>query len=236
MAGLHVGVDIGGTFTDCVVITEKGSVVTTKSPSTPPHFADGMVSALELASKELDLKFSDFCEKISVLTHGTTVGTNALIQRRGAKVGLITTKGHEDAIHIMRGSRGVTSRNLNQVVHFPESQKPVPIVPKKWIRGISERVDCMGAVVVPINKEDVEKAITELLDQGVEAIAVCLLWSFKTTAHELYVKERIQKRAPGIFVSCSVDLAPKWGEYERMTATALNAYIGPITSDYLKKT
>ena len=167
MAGLHVGVDIGGTFTDCVVITEKGSVVTTKSPSTPPHFADGMVSALELASKELDLKFSDFCEKISVLTHGTTVGTNALIQRRGAKVGLITTKGHEDAIPIMRGSRGVTSRNLNQVVHFPESQKPVPIVPKKWIRGISERVDCMGAVVVPINKEDVEKAITELLDQGV---------------------------------------------------------------------
>ena len=235
MAGLHVGVDIGGTFTDCVVITEKGSVVTTKSTSTPPHFADGMVSALELASKELDLKFSDFCEKISVLTHGTTVGTNALIQRRGAKVGLITTKGHEDAIHIMRGSRGVTPRNLNQVVHFPESQKPVPIVPKKWIRGISERVDCMGAVVVPINKDDVEKAITELLDQGVEAIAVCLLWSFKTTAHELYVKERIQKRAPGIFVSCSVDLAPKWGEYERMTATALNAYIGPITSDYLKK-
>ena len=235
MAGLHVGVDIGGTFTDCVVINEKGSVITTKSPSTPPHFADGMVAALEAASKELNLKFSDFCEKISVLTHGTTVGTNALIQRRGAKVGLITTKGHEDAIHIMRGSRGVTSRNLNQVVHFPESQKPVPIVPKKWVRGISERVDCMGAVVVPINKEGVETAITELLEQGVEAIAVCLLWSFKTPEHELYVKERILKRAPHVFVSCSVDLAPKWGEYERMTATALNAYIGPITSDYLRK-
>jgi len=235
MPGLHVGVDIGGTFTDCVVITEKGAVVTTKSPSTPPHFADGMVSALELASKELGLEFSDFCEKIAVLTHGTTVGTNALIQRRGAKVGMITTKGHEDAIHIMRGSRGVTSRNLNQVVHFPESQKPVPIVPKKWIRGVSERVDCMGAVVVPINKDDVEQAITELLDQGVEAIAVCLLWSFKTPAHEQYIKERILKRAPHIFVSCSVDLAPKWGEYERMTATALNAYIVPVTSDYLKK-
>ncbi|MBM3374922.1 MAG: hydantoinase/oxoprolinase family protein [Betaproteobacteria bacterium] len=235
MTGLHVGVDIGGTFTDCVVITEKGSVVTTKSPSTPPHFADGMVSAMELASAELGLVFKDFCQKISVLTHGTTVGTNALIQRRGAKVGLITTKGHEDAIHIMRGSRGVTSRNLNQVVHFPESQKPVPIVPKKWVRGVSERVDCMGEVIVPINKDDVEQAITELLDQGVEAIAVCLLWSFKTPAHERYIKERILKRAPDMFVSCSVDLAPKWGEYERMTATALNAYIGPVTSDYLKK-
>jgi N-methylhydantoinase A len=235
MPGLHVGVDIGGTFTDCVVITEKGAVVTTKSPSTPPHFADGMVSAMELASAELGLVFKDFCQKISVLTHGTTVGTNALIQRRGAKVGLITTKGHEDAIHIMRGSRGVTSRNLNQVVHFPESQKPVPIVPKKWVRGVSERVDCMGEIVVPLNKEDVERAITELLDQGVEAIAVCLLWSFKAPAHERYIKERILKRAPHVFVSCSVDLAPKWGEYERMTATALNAYIGPVTSDYLKK-
>lgn len=235
MPGLHVGVDIGGTFTDCVVITEKGAVVTTKSPSTPPHFADGMVSAMELASAELGLVFKDFCQKISVLTHGTTVGTNALIQRRGARVGLITTKGHEDAIHIMRGSRGVTSRNLNQVVHFPESQKPVPIVPKKWVRGVSERVDCMGEIVVPLNKEDVERAITELLDQGVEAIAVCLLWSFKAPAHERYIKERILKRAPHVFVSCSVDLAPKWGEYERMTATALNAYIGPVTSDYLKK-
>lgn len=235
MPGLHVGVDIGGTFTDCVVITEKGAVVTTKSPSTPPHFADGMVSAMELASAELGLVFKDFCQKISVLTHGTTVGTNALIQRRGAKVGLITTKGHEDAIHIMRGSRGVTSRNLNQVVHFPESQKPVPIVPKKWVRGVSERVDCMGEIVVPLNKENVERAITELLDQGVEAIAVCLLWSFKAPAHERYIKERILKRAPHMFVSCSVDLAPKWGEYERMTATALNAYIGPVTSDYLKK-
>jgi N-methylhydantoinase A len=93
----------------------------------------------------------------------------------------------------------------------------------------------MGEVIVPINKDDVEQAITELLDQGVEAIAVCLLWSFKTPAHERYIKERILKRAPDMFVSCSVDLAPKWGEYERMTATALNAYIGPVTSDYLKK-
>jgi N-methylhydantoinase A len=235
MRGLHVGVDIGGTFTDCVVITEKGAIVTTKSPSTPPHFADGMMAALEQAGKELGLTFSEFCDKIAVLTHGTTVGTNALIQRRGAKVGLITTRGHEDAIHIMRGSRGVTSRNLNQVVHFPESQKPVPIVPKKWVRGVSERVDCMGQTIVPISKTDVDQAITELLEQGVEAIAVCLLWSFKSPAHEQYIKQQILKRAPNVFVSCSVDLAPKWGEYERMTATALNAYIGPVTSDYLKK-
>ncbi|MGA1167199.1 MAG: hydantoinase/oxoprolinase family protein, partial [Burkholderiaceae bacterium] len=152
----------------------------------------------------------------------------------GAKVGLITTLGHEDAIHIMRGSRGVTSRNLNQVVHFPESQKPDPIVPKRLIRGVSERVDCFGEVVVPLNQQQVDQAIDELLALGVEAFAVCLLWSFKHPEHEHQVAQRIRAKAPAAFVSCSVDLAPKWGEYERMTATALNAYIGPVTSRYLR--
>jgi N-methylhydantoinase A len=147
---------------------------------------------------------------------------------------LITTLGHEDAIHIMRGSRGVTSRNLNQVVHFPESQKPDPIVPKRLIRGVSERVDCFGEVVVPLNQQQVDQAIDELLALGVEAFAVCLLWSFKHPEHEHQVAQRIRAKAPAAFVSCSVDLAPKWGEYERMTATALNAYIGPVTSRYLR--
>jgi len=111
-ATFHVGVDIGGTFTDCVVVDGQGRLIAAKSPSTPPHFAQGMLSAMGLAAKQLGLDFADFCQRIAVLTHGTTVGTNALIQRRGSKLGLITTKGHEDAIHIMRGSRGVTSRNL----------------------------------------------------------------------------------------------------------------------------
>jgi N-methylhydantoinase A len=187
-----------------------------------------------VAAQRLGLDMPSFCASIRMLTHGTTVGTNALIQRRGAKVGLITTLGHEDAIHIMRGSRGVTSRNLNQVVHFPESQKPDPIVPKRLIRGVSERVDCFGEVVVPLNQQQVDQAIDELLALGVEAFAVCLLWSFKHPEHEHQVAQRIRAKAPAAFVSCSVDLAPKWGEYERMTATALNAYIGPVTSRYLR--
>ncbi|TMG99360.1 MAG: hydantoinase/oxoprolinase family protein, partial [Betaproteobacteria bacterium] len=148
-------------------------------------------------------------------------------------VGLITTRGHEDAIHIMRGSRGVTSRDIRKVVHFPESQKPVPIVPKRLIEGVSERVDCFGEVVVPLNETDAVNAIRRLLAQDVEAIAVCFLWSFKHTRHELRVKEMIRDLSPHVFVSCSVDIAPKWGEYERMTATALNAYIGPVMAKYL---
>jgi N-methylhydantoinase A len=228
-----VGVDIGGTFTDCVVLDRKGRITATKSPSTPGNFAEGMLAALEVAAERLGLGFEQFCAEIGVLTHGTTVGTNALIQRKGAKTGLITTKGHEDAIHIMRGSRGVTSRDLRKVVHFPESQKPVPIVPKRLIAGVSERVDCFGEVVVPLNEEQAEAAIRALLAAGVEAIAVCFLWSFKNPAHELRVKQMIRDIAPRVFVSCSVDIAPKWGEYERTTATVLNGYLGPVMVRYL---
>src|SRR6266704_1015731 len=133
----------------------------------------------------------------------------------------------------MRGSRGVSSRDIAKVVHFPSSQKPVPIVPKRLIEGVSERVDCFGEVVVPLNESQAEAAIRRLVVQGVEAIGVCFLWSFKYPRHEQRVKEMIRKIAPELFVSCSTDIAPKWGEYERVTATALNAYIGPVMAKYL---
>jgi N-methylhydantoinase A len=233
VSSLLVGVDIGGTFTDCVVLDRGGGITATKSPSTPEDFAEGMLAAMRLAAERLGLSFERFCREVAVLTHGTTVGTNSLIQRKGARVGLITTRGHEDAIHIMRGSRGVTARDIRKVVHFPESRKPVPIVPKRFIEGVSERVDCFGEVVVPLNETEVEVAIRRLVDQEVAAIGVCFLWSFKEPRHELRVKEMIRDLAPHLFVSCSVDIAPKWGEYERMTATVLNAYIGPVMARYL---
>ena len=233
MKTFQVGVDIGGTFTDCVVIGSDGEMVSAKSPSTPPNFSQGMINAMTVAAETLGLTFETFCPRITVLTHGTTVGTNALIQRRGARVGLITTRGHEDVIHIMRGSRGITSRDLNKVVHFPESQKPDPIIPKRYIAGVSERMDCNGAIVVPLNEAEVTAAIDDLLSKGVEAIAICLLWSFKDPQHERRIADMVRQRAPDVFVTCSHEIAPKWGEYERTTATALNAYIGPVTSRYL---
>ena len=233
MAGFLVGVDIGGTFTDCVAMGPDGSITATKAPSTPGNFAQGMLAALRIAGERRGLSFEKFCRQIEVLTHGTTVGTNTLIQRKGARVGLITTRGHEDAIHIMRGSRGVTSRDIRKVVHFPESSKPVPIVPKRLIEGVSERVDCFGEIVVPLNEAEAEAAIRRLVQAGVEAIGVCFLWSFRRADHELRVKEMIRRIAPKLFVSCSVEIAPKWGEYERVTATALNAYLGPVMARYL---
>jgi N-methylhydantoinase A len=233
MASYLVGVDIGGTFTDCVVIDEAGAVVTAKSPSTPGDFSQGMLNAMAAAAGQLGTDLEGLCRSTALLSHGTTIGTNAIVQHRGARVGLITTKGHSDVIHIMRGSRGITGRDIRKVVHFPESDKPDPIVPKRLIEGVSERVDCFGEVVVPLNEEEAEAAIRRLLDKGVDAIAVCFLWSFRHPAHELRVKEMIRRIAPSVFVTTSSELVPKWGEYERVTAVALNAYVGPLTSGYL---
>ncbi len=235
MGSYLVGVDIGGTFTDCVVIDESGAVTTAKAPSTPGNFAQGMIDAILGAAEKLGIAPARLYEQVALLSHGTTVGTNAVVQKRGARIGLITTKGHNDVIHIMRGSRGIGGRDVRQVVHFPESRKPDPIVPKRLIEGVSERVDCFGKVVVPLNEEEAEAAIRRLLEKGVEAIAICFLWSFLHPAHEHRLRDMVKRLAPDLFVTCSADLVPKWGEYERTTATAINAYIGPLTSGYLSE-
>jgi N-methylhydantoinase A len=233
--GYLVGIDIGGTFTDCAIVDRAGRLLTTKVPSTPTDFSRGMMDALGAGASELGLELGEFCRDIAFLSHGTTVGTNTIIQKKGARVGLVTTRGHEDAIHIMRGSRGYSGRDIRKVVHFPETSKPVPIVPKRLIRGVSERVDCFGEVVVELNEPQAERAIRELLAEGVQAIAVCFLWSFRNPKHELRVRDMVRSASKEVFVTCSVDIAPKWGEYERVTATALNAYLGPVMTGYLDR-
>jgi N-methylhydantoinase A len=199
--GFLVGIDIGGTFTDCAIVDRAGKLLTTKVPSTPTDFSRGMLDALGAGAEQLGMSMDAFCRDISFLSHGTTVGTNTIIQKRGAKVGLITTRGHEDAIHIMRGSRGYGGRDIRKVVHFPETSKPKPIVPKRLIRGISERVDCFGEIVVELNEKEAEAAIRDLLAQGVEAIAICFLWSFRNPSHEQRVKELVKSISKDIFVT-----------------------------------
>jgi N-methylhydantoinase A len=231
--GFVIGIDTGGTFTDCVVIDAGGRIVTAKASSTPGDFSEGVMESLRLAGQALGLTTEALLRDTERLALGTTVGTNAMLQRRGAKVGLITTRGHRDVIHIMRGARGVPGLNNVQVLHFPESGKPDPIVPKPLIAEVSERVDCKGAVVVELNEEEAEAAIRTLVGKGVEAIAICFLWSFKHAEHERRVKRMVETLAPDVFVCCSADLIPRWGEYERTVATVLNAYLGPVMSRYL---
>src|SRR5215470_3906973 len=219
MADFILGIDTGGTFTDCVVIDGTGQITTAKSPSTPADFSQGVLDALELAAGRLGLSAGELLSRTSRLALGTTVGTNTLLQRRGARVGLITTRGHKDVIHIMRGARGVPGLESAQVLHFPESGKPdPPLVPKTLIAEVSERVDCKGDVVVELNEEEAEAAIQKLVARGAEAIAICFLWSFRYPEHERRVKAMAERLAPGLFVCCSVDLVPRWGEYERTAA------------------
>jgi N-methylhydantoinase A len=235
MASFLCGLDIGGTFTDCVLIDETGRLTIAKAPSTPKNFADGVLEALRRAGARVGLELAPLLASITMLNHGTTAGTNAIIQRRGAKVGLITTMGHNDVIHIMRGSRGLSGQDIKLIVHIPESSKPEPIIPKRLIRGVSERIDCFGKVVVELNEEEARAAIKSLVDMGIEALAICFLWSFLEPKHERRVKEIAAEIAPHLYVTCSYELAPKWGEYERTTAVALNAYIGPLTVGYLSR-
>jgi N-methylhydantoinase A len=230
------GIDTGGTFTDCVVVDGDGRIVTAKAPSTPEDFSQGVLDSLALAAEKLGLGTEALLRRTTRLALGTTVGTNALLQRRGAKVGLITTRGHRDVIHIMRGARGVPGIASETVLHFPESGKPdPPIVPKTLIAEVSERVDCKGQVVVELNEDEAEVAIRRLVSKGVEAIAICFLWSFKLPEHERRVKTLAERIAPDLFVCCSVDLVPRWGEYERTAATVINAYLGPVTGAYMDR-
>ena len=235
MSSYLCGLDIGGTFTDCVLIDEDGRLTIAKAPSTPGNFAEGVIEAIERAAVKVGLRMSELLDNISVLSHGTTIGTNTVIQRKGAKVGLLTTKGHSDVIHIMRGSRGLSGQDIKLIVHFPESSKPDPLIPKRLIRGISERVDCFGKVVVELNEDEARSAIRFLRDAGCEALAICCLWSFLEPKHEQRIKALAEEIAPDLYITCSTELAPKWGEYERTTAVALNAYIGPITVGYVTR-
>lgn len=230
-----IGLDIGGTFTDCVIIDTAGRVVCAKAPSTPPEFHTGVIDALAAGARQLGMSVEALCKAAQVISHGTTVGTNTLIQERGARVGLLTTRGHEDSLHIMRGSRGLNGKDIRAITHFPDGIKPKPLVPKQLIEGVHERIDSFGRVVVPLNLPATEAAIDRLLDAGVESIAICFLWSFRNPAHEQAVRELVERRAGGVFTTCSAELVPKWGEYERMTAAVLNAYIGPVTSRYLRE-
>lgn len=232
--GYFCGVDIGGTFTDCVAIDDGGAITLAKSPSTPPNFATGFLNAIEAAAGRLGLGLDEFLAQTELLLHGTTVGTNVFVQMRGAKTGLITTRGHRDALIIMRSFGRSAGLPIERLLHTSRHRKPEPIVPPELIKEVSERVDWAGDVVLSLNEDEVRLAIMELVEQGVEAIAISFLWGFVNSEHELRVKQMVRELAPDVFISCAHELIAKPGEYERTAAAVINAFIGPSTSNYLR--
>jgi N-methylhydantoinase A len=227
-----IGIDTGGTFTDCVILNEDGTIKIGKALSTPHDFSIGTSNSLQTTYESAGLEMRQLKHAQGFL-HGTTITTNAMVTRKGCKVGLLTTKGHRDAIFYMRVTGRVAGLSDDKLYNYPFTGKPDPIVPKTLVREIPERIDYKGAVIVPMNIEKTKDAIQALVDEGVDAIAVSLLWSFRNPEHENLVKELIHDIAPHIYVSISSEIAPKLGEYERTITTIVNCYTQPLLSNYL---
>jgi N-methylhydantoinase A len=230
-----VAVDSGGTFTDCVVLDGRGLATRAKAPSTPPAFEEGVLQAVGEAARRLDLPLERLLAETSLFAHGTTVATNILITGTGAKTALLTTRGHEDAILIGRTTQKVAGLSETEIIDVANLAKADPLVPRSRIHGVDERVDRDGRVVAPLHVERLDALADRLREEGVEAIAVSLLWSFLNPEHERRVRGRLtEDGANGWFVTASSDLVPVIREYERTSTTVLNAYLTPGVRGYLE--
>jgi N-methylhydantoinase A len=229
-----VGVDIGGTFTDCVVVDGTGTVTIGKSLSTPRDFSEGALNAVGDAAQNLGMINAEELLKASRLFfHACTIGDNTLITRAGAKTGLIITKGFGDTLHMMRGrvAEGLTE---TEIAHRAAMTKPTPFVPRKLVEEVPERTDYKGNILIGLDVNAAERAIERLISEGVESIAVCFLWSIMNDSNEKQLASILNSKFPQLFVTLSSDVAPYLGEYERCATTVFNAYIGPKISSYLQ--
>ena len=222
MVTLRVGVDIGGTFTDIVVLGSDGSIHTKKVSSSVDDYARAIVDGLAELFAETGLSGA----AIDEIRHGTTVASNAILERKGARVGLITTKGFRDVLEI----RTLRMPRLYDLTWT----KPPPMVERYLRKVVDERIDTRGNVERALDPADAARVIDTLLAEKVEAIAVCLINSFTNPAHELMVKEIVQRKAPHIPLSVSFEVLPEIKEYERTSTTAINAYVMPIVATYLR--
>ncbi len=231
-----IGVDTGGTFTDVAAINEQGKVLTAKSATTPHDFSIGVMNALEELAKSLQIPMGELLGKCQTFKHGTTIATNALITRTGAKVGLITTRGFEDTTLIARAIGRVAGLGEEEIKHQASCVKPEPLIPRELIRGVTERIDSQGNVLIPINLEEAKDAISSLVeDCAIDALAVNFLFSFMNPIHEKKIKEMLKEMygANGVFCSFAYELVPVVREYARSNTVLINSFLGKTVSNYI---
>lgn len=226
-----VSVDIGGTFTDCVVVDGEGATTTAKARSTPAdNFQSGFFESIEAAAAKRGLDAEDLLEDAVRVAHGSTVATNIMVEKGGADVALITTKGHEDTLDLTKGMGRIHGEPPENLLRIANARKPDPLVPESSIFGVTERIDSDGDVVVELDEAEVRDAIEAIREQGADAIAIALLWSFENDEHERRVAELIEESGFDGYVSRSSNVSSSLGEYERFTATAINSIVGPETA------
>jgi len=221
MSKYRVGVDIGGTFTDIVFLGEHGQRLTKKVSSTVGNYATAIVKGLAELTREHNLEAAEIVE----LLHGTTVASNAILELKGARTGLITTKGFRDVLEI----RTLRMPRLYDLAWT----KPPPLVERHLRVEVDERINARGEVERPLTEADVARAIEKLLNEGVEAIAVCLIHSYLNPVHEQLVKRVAGQMAPDVTLCISSEVLPEIKEYERTSTTVINAYVRPIVERYL---
>ena len=227
-------VDTGGTFSDAVIVKPDGSFVTDKSPTTPENLDECFFACIKNACKRAGVTLEEILPKTVEIGYGTTIGTNILVTRSSAsKIGFITTKGVEDRTDISR--LRVTGLSRAEAFHVATADKPEPLVSRESIRGVIERIGSRGEVIVPLREDSVRQAVSELLDLGVEGIAVGFLWSPLNPSHEVRTREIIKEMAPDLSVTISSEIASVIREYPRFISTIIDLYIGKPMTALLEK-
>lgn len=226
--GYSIDIDVGGTFTDCFV-ANGARVVTAKAPTTRYDLSVCFTNVIEAAAEQLDLGLSELLSRTDVLRYSTTIGTNALIERSGPKLGLITTRGFEDTIFIGRARQWADGLPVQETRDLARIQKPAPLVSKEMVVGVRERLDCFGRVLMPLQRDDVIEQVQTLVDRGARGFVVCLLWSFLNPGHEQMIRNIIQDEYPDTYlgnmpVILSSEISPRSGEYTRTMTAVVNAF------------
>src|SRR5262249_32388938 len=222
-ARVQIGVDIGGTFTDIVALDRDGRLVLTKVPSTPKDLLQGVAAAVQ---RVLSIAGAP-ADRVERFIHGTTVATNAVLEQKGAVTAVLTTEGFEDVLELGRQKR---SRMYDLDM---DSETPTFVAPRRRRIGIRERMDAQGRVLVALDEAQVRAAVLALRHDGVQALAVCYLFSFVNPEHERRTRDICADVAPELSVSLSCEVDPTFREYERLCVTAFDAYLGPTVKRYL---
>ena len=226
----RIAIDVGGTFTDCLVLQEStGEVRQFKAPTTPADPSVGLMDALKKASASYELTIERFVAQVGLLIHGTTLATNTLIKKDGATTGMVTTRDFADVIEIRRGYKNVRTSMYN--VFVPPYE---PLVPRRRRLEVTERSTYEGEIVTDLNEEDVRRAAEQLRADGVESVAVCFLHSYAAPQNERRAQEIVQEILPDAHVATSHDILPVWREWERFSTTVVSAYVGPVVERYLE--
>jgi len=226
---LKIAIDVGGTFTDCLVLNASGEISEFKSPTTPEDPTIGLTRVLEKAASALGQELPLFLSKVGVLiAHGTTLSTNALLTGKVAKVGLLATEGFRDTLEMRRGYKNIRTSRFNLFV--PPYR---PLVPRYLRLGVRERIRDTGEVRTPLHEEDVHAAIAQFKAEKVESVAVCFLHSYMNPTHEQRAAEICRQELDGTYVTASHEVLPVYREYERFSTTVVSAAVGPITEKYL---